>query len=236
MATKEIFTAVLLLVSVIACVKTKKLTPAASALAAVIGMIVYLAADLTGIFSLLLFFILSVIATSHKKQFKAKYETDPGNPDGRTIGQVFANGGMAGIMAISALIFPLHAQLFLAMMSASLAAALSDTLSSELGTVYGSRFFNVLTFKKDLRGLDGVVSLEGTLIGFIGALLVGFAFSGFSKMAILITLSGFLGNITDSFLGAWLERKGNAGNNLVNFLSTFFAAITMAGLIILFKL
>ncbi|MGY4385974.1 uncharacterized protein (TIGR00297 family) [Pedobacter sp. UYP24] len=228
MAHKEIFLAALLVVFIIASLKIKKLTPLASALAAIIGIVVFLAADLKGVFLLLLFFILSVVATSHKKRLKAKYESGIGDPNGRTAGQVFANGGMSAIIATCTLIFPPQAPLFFTMMAASLASALGDTLSSELGTVYGSRFFNVLTFKKDLRGLDGVVSLEGTLIGFIGSLLVGLAFSGFNKIALLVALAGLAGNIMDSFLGAWLERSGRVGNNFVNFLSTFFAAVVMA--------
>lgn len=227
MTEKEIFLAVLLIFSMVTCVKTKKLTIPASFLAAVIGVVVFIAADLKGVLLLLVFFILSVLATGYKRHLKAKYENADGQARGRTAGQVFANGGVAAIIAGCSLLFPAYQTLFLAMMAASLASALSDTLSSELGTVYGRRFFNIITWKQDVRGLDGVVSMEGTLIGLLGSGIVALAFSGPGKLAVLITLSGFLGNLSDSIIGALLERKNHISNNAVNLLSTFFAAAVM---------
>ncbi len=38
--------------------------------------------------------------------------------------------------------------------------------------VYGRRFFNIITLKPDGKGLDGVISMEGTLIGIAGCVII----------------------------------------------------------------
>ena len=210
--------------------KLKKLSLAGTLAAALIGLIVYLADHWRGLFLLFIFFVLSVIATSHQKAFKFSLHPRALQADGRTAAQVFANGGVAAILALISLMDPDHSFIYLFMMACSLSSALADTLSSELGIVYGRRFYNILTFKPDLNGLDGVVSIEGTLIGALGAILVGLCFEGFSMLAVLIGVAGIIGNLSDSFLGALLERKGFIGNNFVNFLNTLIAAL--AGLLL----
>jgi len=207
------------------CIRTKKLTIPAALLAGVTGAITFLGTGWVGILSLLLFFMLGVWATSHRKDLKAKITPEGTHPESRKASQVFANGGVAGIVSFIACLDHSRINLYELMMAASLASALADTLSSELGMVYGRNFYNIWTFKREPKGLDGVVSLEGTLIGAAGAGLMALLYACFDKMGIIVLLAGVLGNLVDSILGATLERSKYIGNDVVNFLNTLFAAL-----------
>lgn len=207
------------------CIKPRKLTLPATLAALVIGLLLFLAAQEKGILMLLIFFVLSVLATSHKKVFKATVIAKRIHPQTRNVQQVFANGGVAALISILTLLDPPHAALYKIMIAASLASALADTLSSELGMVYGRRFYNILSLKRERNGLDGVVSLEGTVIGFVGACIIALIYAGIGIQMLFVTIGGVMGNLLDSILGACLERKHRIGNNAVNFLNTLFAAL-----------
>jgi uncharacterized protein (TIGR00297 family) len=74
--------------------------------------------------------------------------------------------------------------------------------------------------------LDGVISVEGTLIGAAGAGMIGLLYAGFTIQAVPVLFAGILGNAMDSVLGASLERKKYLNNDVINFLNTIFAALT----------
>ena len=219
---------VLLILSagVIASIRLKKLTVAAAITGGVLGWLVFAGGGYTGLGMLAAFFIMGTAATSWKKQQKSLQTT-------RTAGQVLANGGVAALAGLGALILPAYCHLFDLAMAGSLASATADTLSSELGIIYGRRHYNILTWKPDVRGKDGVVSIEGTLIGIAGAAFIALIYSikhpSFAGIGI-ITLSGAIGNLVDSILGASLERKGHIGNDMVNFLNTLAAGVLAGGL------
>lgn len=218
----------LLVIAMALTVKAGKLTIPAALAGGLMGFLVFGGGGYAGLLMLGAFFVLGVLATSHGKDIKAAILTQEPHAQKRNAGQVLANGGMAGLMGLLALIDPAQHQLYLLMMSAGLASATADTLSSELGMVYGRKHYNILTFKKDQKGLDGVVSLEGSLWGMAGtAVMAGIysLFVGFGKESILIVLAGVVGNLVDSLLGALLERRFLINNDVVNFLNTLAAAL-----------
>lgn len=224
----------ILIAAAAASAQGKKLTPAAAVLGALIGYAVYAGDGYRGLILLALFFLLGTAATSWKKKEKLRIKGNAAHQSTRNAGQVFANGGTAAIMGLLSVINPAHKELYSLLLAASLSSATADTLSSELGMVYGRRTFNILTGKRDKKGLDGVVSIEGLLIGIAGSTIIAAAYclTYANKAASfwIINLAGLLGNLADSFLGATLERKGALTNDTVNFLNTLLAAACAAAL------
>lgn len=209
-------------------VTSRKLTIAGAIAGGIIGLLVFIGAGFTGIAMLAAFFVLGTAATSWKTEQKRAVKPHHDQSVRRNAGQVLANGGVAAITGLLSVIFPAQATLFVIIMAASLASATADTLSSELGMIYGRRFYNVITWRKEAKGLDGVVSLEGTAIGILGSAFIAVIYSlgyGWNNSFIFIVIAGTTGNLTDSVLGALLERKHYLNNDAVNFLNTSVAAI-----------
>ena len=208
--------------------RARKLTKAGAFVGGFIGLLVYMGAGFTGLLMMTVFFLMGTAATSWRKGVKETHGVAEESNEGRTAGQVIANAGVAGLLAACAFLLPAKATLFHLMLAAGFASAAADTVSSELGNVYGSRYYNILTFKRDQRGLNGVVSLEGSLAGVAASIVIALVYAagyGWNKNGALIVLAGTFGNLLDSILGATLERKGVVNNDVVNFLNTLAAAL-----------
>lgn len=246
LSAEALIPALILFTGMLASLLLKKLTLAGALTGGLMGALVYSGAGYSGLAMLGAFFVLGTLATLYRRAEKPGLSSVPAggpaadrNPEqtGRTAGQVLANGGVAGLCGLLGIILPHYSLLFITVMAASLASATADTLASELGMLFGRNFYNCISLKRDLRGLDGVISLEGTLIGIIGAALIALIYSlhnGLSGFSLLIIITGAAGNLTDSVLGASLERKGYLGNDMVNFLSTLLAGVLAAIWLILF--
>ena len=212
--------------------KAGKLTATAAGVGGALGMSIFLGAGLPGLGLLALFFGLGSAASGWRVADKRRLGLAEENRGRRRTGQVLANAGVAAALGLLAWCWPAHAPLARLMLAGSLAAATADTLSSELGNVYGRRYYNILTFRPDQRGLDGVVSLEGTLLGLAGsAVLAAFyclSFGAGLRVFGWLLLAGTIGNLTDSVLGATLERRGTLGNDAVNTLNTLVGALVAA--------
>ena len=227
--------ALILLAGVVFSLVRKKLTVAGALTGALLGYILYIGGGYAGLAMMTIFFVLGTAATSWKKSEKRALKPDEGAEQTRTAGQVLANAGAAGMAAMGAWLIPSRADLFQLMIAGAFASATADTLSSELGMVYGRRFFNIVTWRPDRKGLDGVVSMEGLLIGVAGSLVIAGVYAigvrrfGMKETAVIL-IAGTIGNLCDSVLGAVMERKGFLSNDAVNFFNTLTAAL-VAGLL-----
>lgn len=117
-----------------------------------------------------------------------------------------------------------------------IAVATADTWATELGQLTSrNRTVSILNFTTVSQGTDGGVSLYGTFGSLLGAVLIAAVYMLFSYdndilFFCIIIVSGFLGSIADSILGASIQQHdGNKpdnrmririGNNAVNWLST----------------
>lgn len=221
-----VFPFLFLLTGAIFSFRSKRLTAAAAFTGFICGALIYLGAGYTGLLLLTSFFLLGTLATSWGK--RQKHDLTKANDQlQRKSTQVLANAGAAIACALLSVLFPAQSGLYQLMLAACLASATSDTLSSELGMLYGKNCYNCLSWKRESKGLDGVVSLEGTLCGLAGSILIAALFAlgmGFDVRFLIIVIAATAGNFFDSVFGAAFERKKLLNNDWVNFLSTVFAA------------
>lgn len=209
-------------------VAANKLTVTASVVGGIIGFLIYAGAGFAGIIMMTVFFVAGTLATSFKLKYKQQLGLAETNKGKRTAAQVIANAGVAAIISVLILLLPKHTVLLTIMMAASFASAIADTVSGELGNVYGHRFYNIRTLQKDKRGLNGVISAEGTLSGIFASAVIAVIYAiafGWGVHVAIIIIAGTVGNLTDSLLGATLERNHRIGNNAVNFLNTLTASV-----------
>lgn len=205
----------------------KKLTLSGSIAGTFLAGLLYYAFSWAGLIILITFFVFANLATRWKRNTKRRLLGTEMEEGIRSWPNVLGNGGIAGMLAIVAALLPQYRDLCMVMATSAFATACSDTLSSELGNIYGKRFIYVLG-GKGIRGNNGVISPEGTAFGFLGALLVAisiYPFVNTLQIVVIITISGFAGNLTDTFLGAILENKGIINNHQVNALATASGAI-----------
>lgn len=218
----------ILFLGVSASIGFRKLTVAGALTGGCLGWLVYKGGGITGLMMLAAFFVAGTVATAIGRSEKERLGIAEKNKGRRTAAQVLANGGIAALAGLLAWIYPHQMIMWQLAAAAALSSASADTLSSELGTVFGKRFYNILSFKKDKRGLDGVVSFEGTLWGVAGSGMIAVIYlTGYAHgvHAIWIVLAGTAGNLVDSILGASFERKGWITNDWVNGLNTLVAAV-----------
>jgi uncharacterized protein (TIGR00297 family) len=206
----------------------RKLTLTGALTGGLLASLIYLGAGFTGIILMTAFFIMGTLSTGHKLPVKESFKAAEKSKGKRNAVQVLSNAGVPALCGLLAWWYPEKAPLFRLMLAAGFSSATADTLSSELGTVYGKKFYNIITLRPDKRGLDGVVSLEGTMLGAIGSSIIALIYSinhGFHYAFAWIVLAGVVGNWADSFMGATVQRRHYLNNNGVNLFNTAVAAM-----------
>jgi uncharacterized protein (TIGR00297 family) len=188
----------------------------------VMGVIIIFSAGISWLLLILLFLILSLIATRHSKYYKQNLGIYEGK---RTAKNVISNGVVAFVMAA----FGGYYLPFVGGFIGAIATATADTMASEIGILQKPRL--ITTLKKVDPGTDGAVSILGTGVGIIGAGIIGLAAfllgiisDPFLSLKIAI-ISGTIGCFMDSILGAVLEQRNFINNEHVNLLATITGAI-----------
>lgn len=184
------------------------------------------ASGYSGLILLGVFFVSGTLVTRYRGDEKRRNGFADANKPARTATQVLANSGAGLLCAIALLIFPQQHDALLLGMTAAFSSATADTWSSELGVIWGKTVFRPFSKSPAHTGDNGVISLEGTLAGIAGSLLVALVFHllHFPAYGLLIT-AGLLGNLADTCLGELLENKGHMSNDAVNFTSTCIATV-----------
>ncbi|WP_195270089.1 DUF92 domain-containing protein [Eubacterium sp. 1001713B170207_170306_E7] len=199
-----------------AAYKKNALNSSGFAAAVVLGTVVYLCGGLLFWLTMIAFFISSSLLTfikSSKKETAQRLNEKGGRRDAV---QVFANGAPA--MAAAILFWFYQNPVFLIIFAASFASSNADTWASEIGVLNRKPPVSIIGFKPMEPGTSGAVSPLGMAAAFAGALFIALVFclSGglvwglpvlrFSWV-LIITVSGFLGCLTDSLLGAVVQAQ-----------------------------
>jgi len=112
----------------------------------------------------------------------------------------------------------------------SITVAAADTIASEVG-VRDERVWMITTFKRVEPGVDGGVSVMGTLVALFAAVvttLIGwlliFGFT-FNLLFLVPVMAGMVGCFADSVLGATIETKGYISKYTNNAVTALFGSL-----------
>ncbi len=192
---------------------------------AVVCFILYVSAGIGAFLALVSVFSLAWITTRFGYKHKQRLGTAE-RSEGRTASQVLANLSIAtGCVAVFSLT---GRAAYLVGFVAALAEAVADTVSSELGQASNEKARLITTWEEVPAGTDGGVTGHGTIGGMMAAVFVTLVclasrLVGSRQLSICI-IAALFGMMTDSYLGALLERRGLLNNDSVNFLGTLVAA------------
>jgi uncharacterized protein (TIGR00297 family) len=159
---------------------------------------------------LLTFFISSTLLTHAFRNRKQGLSEKFSKGGRRDAGQVLGNGTVAAACAVWHAAFPDQAWPWLGF-AAALAAVNADTWATELGVLNASPPRLITDLRKQVeRGASGGISLFGTGAALLGSAVIAllaacFAVTDRWPLFWLVTLSGLLGSLFDSLLGATLQ-------------------------------
>ncbi|MDZ7371788.1 MAG: DUF92 domain-containing protein, partial [candidate division KSB1 bacterium] len=164
---------------------------------------------------ILTFFIISSAISKMGSVRKQKLEQIFEKGSRRDIGQVLANGGIAGLM----LLFWYFSKnnFFYVLYIASLAAVTADTWATEIGVMARGNPRSILTFRPVAMGTSGGISAVGTTGALLGSIMlstVGYLCSPHASPrafglaeAIVVVFAGLAGSLVDSLLGATVQAQ-----------------------------
>lgn len=194
---------------------------------ALLGTIIFICSGWPGWTLLMATFGAAVVSSRVGLRRKQALHIEQERGGRRGAGNAIANTGVAAGAALLSVTSYANDQALLAF-AAALAAGGSDTVASEIGKAWGRRTFLVTNMRRVAPGTPGAMSVEGTLAGVAGAVLLGSAAAALGlvewDLLLAIVAAATAGALVESVLGATLEPRGIVNNDVLNFVNTATAA------------
>ncbi|WP_205516916.1 DUF92 domain-containing protein [Paenibacillus sp. SYP-B3998] len=165
--------------------------------------------------TLIAFFISSTLLSKFKHKRKARAESGYAKSGRRDAGQVAANGGIGLLLCLGHAWLPHPA--WWAIFVGVMATVNADTWATEIGGLSKTEPRSIVSGKRVSAGTSGGVTGFGLLASLLGGLFIGLAGwlcsqmgqletgISFLPLLLLAALSGLLGSLIDSWLGATLQ-------------------------------
>jgi len=193
----------------------------------VLAFLLYLGGGPGAFAALIAVFLLTWVTTRLGQRRKRQLGTAEAG-SGRSASQVIANVGFAAAAALVGLATRQSAA-WLVASAAALAEAAADTASSEVGQAISDSAYLITDFRPVPVGMNGGISVPGTLAGIAAAVAVAMVCGATRMIAwhwlLPVAAAGVRGMFVDSFLGATLEHRRLLNNDAVNLLSTVVSAL-----------
>lgn len=176
----------------------------------VTGGVIYGLGGLAWAILLLVFFGSSSLLSRSFASRKKTVAADFAKGGRRDWAQVAANGGLGVLTLLAAAAGWLPAPIAWLAYAGSLATVNADTWATELGVLSPGLPVLISTGKRMPRGTSGAVSLLGSTVSMLGALLIAGLAAWFlgprpGQVVLAVTLGGVLGSAIDSLLGATIQ-------------------------------
>lgn len=210
----------------------KLLTPYGYLNALILGVIVWGTLGWRGYLIVMFFFLAGSAITFVGIEQKEAAGIAEERSGMRGAGNVWGSALAATICAIAVMFCPEPLKpLFIMGYVASFCTKLSDTTASEVGKAYGKTTYLITTLKPVPRGTEGAVSLEGTVAGIAGSIvlaIIAWAIGSISLMGIVwCAIAALIATTIESLIGATLEsRFAWLTNDLVNLINTIIGALS----------
>lgn len=195
-----------LVIALMAIVARKKrwLTVSGSVASIVSGSIILYIGGFSAFLILTFFFLAGTIAGKYvKREIKSEKK---GNE--RDMAQVFANCIPALISLFIYHLTPYKVPALVAY-AASIAEALSDTWAGDFGMLSATDPVSIITFTRVPKGISGGVTAKGFAGAMFGSAMIALLYEGTYSPSFasffIIAISGFLGSVVDSVLGATVQ-------------------------------
>ncbi len=186
------------------------------AAAVLLGTSMFALGSLAWFGTLIAFFVSSTLLSKLKHQRKSAAESGYAKGGRRDAGQVAANGGLGLLLCIGNAVWPNPAWwiVFIGVM----ATVNADTWATEIGGMSRSTPRSIINGKRVSAGTSGGVTGLGLLASLLGGAFIGLVSGWFSRIGesgyevgtlaaliILGALSGLIGSLADSWLGATFQ-------------------------------